>query len=250
MEQQSKQIEALIDLHRGLERLGPGDAAFTKHILSILPKLPENPCIVDLGSGTGAGTLILADWYKTKITAVDFSAPFLAELQSHAKAHGLDHLIRTEMGDIGDLKWPEASIDLLWSEGAAYNLTLEGALKAWRPLMTSNGIAVISEISWFTDAIAGPVWEYWKKAYPAIAGESENSKRANAAGYEVLGIHRLPSEAWWTNYYEPLTARMKTLRPSADSVMQAVIDETEIEIELFRNCEDSYGYSFYILKAT
>ncbi len=249
MEQLSEEIKALIELHRGLERLGPGDAAFTKHILSILPELPENPHIVDFGSGTGAGTLILADWYKTKITAVDFSAPFLAELQSHAMAHGLDHLIRTEKGDIGDLKWPEASIDLLWSEGAAYNLTFEDALKAWRPLMAPNGLAVISEISWFTDEKPGPVREYWGKAYPAIAGESENSRRANTAGFEVLGIHRLPTQAWWTNYYEPLKERMNILRPSADPVMQNVIDETETEIELFKNCKDNYGYSFYLLKA-
>ena len=249
MGQLSEEIKALIELNRGLERLGPGDAAFTKHILSILPELPQNPCIVDLGSGTGAGTLILADWYKTKITAVDFSALFLAELQSHAKSRGLDHLIRTEEKDIGNLNWPVASIDLLWSEGAAYNLTFEGALEAWRPLMAANGLAVISEISWFTDKIPGPVRVYWEKAYPAIAGETENSRRANAAGFAVLDIHRLPTQAWWTNYYEPLKERIHILRPSADPVMQEVIDETEIEIELLKNCKDSYGYSFYLLKA-
>ena len=115
--------------------------------------------------------------------------------------------------------------------------------------MASNGLAAISEISWFTDEIPGPVCEYWEKAYPAIAGESENSKRANAAGYEVLGIHRLPSQAWWTNYYEPLKERINILRSSADPVMQDAIYETEIEIELFKNCKDSYGYSFYLLRA-
>ena len=250
MEQKNEQIEALIELHRGLKRLGPGDASFSKHILSLLPQLPQNPCIVDLGSGTGAGTLILAAWYKTRITAVDFSRPFLEELQRHAAAEGLDHLIRTEEADIGNLNWPAASIDLLWSEGAAYNLTFEGALKAWRPLMAINGLAVISEISWFTNKIPGPVLKFWGEAYPVIAAESENARRANGAGFEVLGIHRLPSEAWWTNYYEPLKARMNSLQPAANSVMQAVIDETEVEIELFRNCEDSYGYSFYILKVT
>jgi len=249
MEQQSKQIKALIELHRGLERLGPGDAAFTKHLLSILPDLPQNPCIVDLGSGTGAGTRILADWYKTKITAVDFSRPFLEELQTYAKADGLDHLIRAEEGDIGNLSWPAASIDLLWSEGAAYSLTFEGALKAWRPLMAPNGLAAISEISWFTKKVPEPVLKYWEKAYPAIASETENSKLAMGAGFEVIGIHRLPTEAWWTNYYEPLKERMNVLRPSADPVMQNVIDETEMEIELFKNCKDSYGYSFYLLKA-
>ena len=35
MEPQSQQIKALIELHLGLERLGPGDTAFTKRILSI-----------------------------------------------------------------------------------------------------------------------------------------------------------------------------------------------------------------------
>jgi formate dehydrogenase maturation protein FdhE len=116
--------------------------------------------------------------------------------------------------------------------------------------MALNGLAVISEISWFTNKIPGPVLKFWENAYPVIAAEPENVRRANAAGFEVLGIHRLPTEAWWSNYYEPLKARMNTLQPSADSVMQAVIDETELEIELFRNSQGSYGYSFYLLKAT
>ncbi len=249
MEQHSDQIKALIELFSGLERQGPGDASFSRHILSILPALPQNPRIVDFGSGTGAGTLILAKWFNTRITAVDFSRPFLEELESHARAHGLDHLVRTVEGDMGNLEWPEASIDLLWSEGAAYNLTFEGALKVWRPLMVPGGIAVISEISWFASKIPEPCLKFWQNVYPEIADENENSKHARAAGFEVVGIHRLPSEAWWTNYYEPLDERMKTLRPAADPAMQEVIEETEVEIELFRKYSDIYGYSFYLLKA-
>jgi hypothetical protein len=115
--------------------------------------------------------------------------------------------------------------------------------------MAPGGIAVISEVSWFTNQIPEPALRYWQNAYPAIATESENSRRARAAGYEVFGIHRLPSQAWWANYYEPLKERMNALRLSADIVMQEVIDETEIEIELFQNHGDSYGYSYYLLKA-
>jgi serine/threonine-protein kinase HipA len=249
MEEQSKEIKALIDLHRGLRRLGPGDASFSRQILSILPELPENPRIVDLGCGTGAGTLILADWYKTQITAVDFSRAFLEELHIHAEAAGLGDLILTEEADIGKLNWTSASIDLLWSEGAAYNLTFAGALNTWRPLMAPKGIAVVSEISWFTEEIPAAVLEYWEKAYPEIATETENSRHAIKAGFEVIGIHRLPNQVWWTQYYEPLRTRMNELRPMADPILQAVIDETEIEIELFKNGKDSYGYTFYLLKA-
>jgi serine/threonine-protein kinase HipA len=242
-------ISALIELHRGLERQGPGDPSFSRHILSLLPELPQNPRIVDLGCGAGAGALILANWFKAQVTAVDFSRPFLDDLERYAQAQGLAHLIKTVEADMGKLDWPPASVDLLWSEGAAYNLTFEGALNTWRPLMTPAGRAVISEISWFTDEIPAPVMTFWQEAYPQIASETENSKIAQAAGFKVLGVHRLPAQAWWTYYYDPLKKRIETLRPSADLVMQDVIAETEFEIAFFEKYSDIYGYAFYVLQA-
>ncbi len=249
MEEHNDEINALIELFSGLKRQGPGDASFSKHMLSLLPALPENPRIADLGSGAGVGTLILAKWFNTKITAVDFSRPFLDELESHARNLGLDHLVRTMEADMGNLHWPDASIDLLWSEGAAYNLTFEGALKTWRPLMALGGIAVVSEMSLFADEIPGPALKFWQEAYPEIADENENSRRAGQAGFKVFGIHRLPSEAWWKNFYNPLIERMNTLRQDADPMMQEVLEETDLEIELFREYSDTYGYSVYVLKA-
>ena len=64
MEAQQKYIKALIELHRGLERQGPGDTDYSNYIISQLPELPPNPRILDMGCGTGAGTLILADKFK------------------------------------------------------------------------------------------------------------------------------------------------------------------------------------------
>lgn len=250
MVEHNAQIKALIELHRGLERQGPGDPSFSKYILSLLPEMTQNPRIVDLGCGAGAGTLILAKWFKTRVTAVDFSRPFLLELKAHAKTQGLDYLIKTVEADIGNLKWPSSCVDLLWSEGAAYNLTFEGALKAWRSFMAPDGIAVISEISWFTSEIPEPVLKFWQEAYPQIASEAENSKLAKAAGFDVLGVHRLPSQAWWTYYYDPLKERMEALRPSADPVMQEVISETELEIAFFEKYGNCFGYAFYLLQAT
>jgi hypothetical protein len=115
--------------------------------------------------------------------------------------------------------------------------------------MAPSGIAVISEITWFTGDIPLPVLEFWQEAYPQIASERENSALAQAAGYDLLGVHRLPTQAWWTHYYDPLKERMNALRPSAEPVMRAVIDETEAEIALFEKYGDCYGYAFYLLKA-
>ena len=150
---------------------------------------------------------------------------------------------------MGSLDWKPETVDLLWSEGAAYNLTFKGALKAWRPLMAVNGIAVISEMSYFTSEVPESVRVNWQNAYPTIGTESENSNHANSSGFEILGIHRLPTKAWWDNYYEPLRNNIKSFKNSNDSVMQSVISEREEEMKFFEKYENFYGYSFYIMKA-
>lgn len=249
MERQDELIGALIELHRALERQGPGDASFSRHILSGLPALPSNPRIVDFGSGAGVGALLLAEWFGTPVTAVDISRTFLDELETRARSRRLDHLVNIVEGDIGNLDWPAASIDLLWSEGAAYHLTFVGALRTWRPLMAAGGVAAVSELSWFTGDIPEAARDYWQHAYPAIGSEAENAARADASGFEVLGIHRLPSQAWWDNYYGPLKERIKSLGPVADGAMQEVIRETECEMEFFERFGEVYGYSFYVMRA-
>jgi len=54
---------------------------------------------------------------------------------------------------MANLDWESGTIDLLWSEGAAYNITFEGTLDAWRPLMAVNGIAVISEMNYLSNDV-------------------------------------------------------------------------------------------------
>ncbi|XXF79351.1 methyltransferase domain-containing protein [Myxococcaceae bacterium GXIMD 01537] len=243
------ELAALIELHSGLERQGPGDAAFTRRMLSLLPGLPARPRIADLGCGSGASTLILAEHFQAPVTAVDLSRDFLQQLEARAQERGLAHLVRAVEGDMGALGWPEGSFDLLWSEGAAYHLTFGGAARRWRPLLASGGFAVISELSWFTDAPPAPAREFWDAAYPALASEAVNTARAREVGFEVLGVHRLPTEAWWANYYTPLLRRVEALRSTASPAMREVIRATDTEVDLFRRFSDAYGYAFYVLKA-
>jgi serine/threonine-protein kinase HipA len=237
---------ALIELHRGLERQGPGDAAMSRRILAELPPLPSRPRIVDLGCGGGAGALLLAEHFGVPVTAVDLAQPFLDQLMELARARGLAHLVHPIAADFAAPPIEPGSVDLLWSEGAAYVLTFSGALTAWRPLLAPGGVAVISELSWFTDPVPEVPRGYWEAAYPAIAGEAENVARARVAGFRILGTHRLPAQAWWDHYYGPLLDRIAGLA-DPDPVMRAVIEETRTEIDLFRQHSDSYGYTFYLL---
>jgi ubiquinone/menaquinone biosynthesis C-methylase UbiE len=249
VDNQTEYIAALIDLHRDHAHKGPGDADFSRNILSSLSTLPLKPRIADLGCGSGASALLLAQYYQSTVMAVDTSSVFIDELKTRAKQAGLEHLIVPIQGDMATLDWPAGSIDLLWSEGAAYHLGFESALNTWRPLLTPGGIAVISEMSWFADAVPEPVREFWQMAYPNMGTEAENIERANRAGFRVLSTHRLPTEAWWVNYYQPLRERIRERMQQSEitPMVQTVIRETEEEIQLFEQFSDFYGYTFYVL---
>jgi SAM-dependent methyltransferase len=241
-------IGSLIELHRGLPRQGPGDEDFSRALLPLLPPLPVTPRIADLGCGSGAAALMLAEHFRVRVRALDSCRIFLDELEAAAAARRLGERIEAIEGDMGAIDWADGSLDLLWSEGAAYILGFAGALARWRPLLAPGGVAVISELSWFSDRRPEEAVEFWLANYPAMAAEQENAAIATRLGYEVLAIRRLPSEAWWRNYYGPLRQRIDALRAGADPAMQAVIRETEVETALFERHADSYGYTFYVLR--
>ena len=243
-------VAALVRLHRGMARQGPGDFAFNSRLLASLTGLPPRPRIADLGCGSGAATLHLAGHFGVPVVAVDLCIEFLEDLQSRAFDAGLAGLVMPVEDDIGALDWPAACLDLLWSEGAAYNLGFELALSRWRPLLDEAGLAVVSELSLFSEQMPAPVLDWWREAYPGVAHEAENRARAQRAGYTVLATHRLPAEAWWRNYYGPLQDRIAMLEEQGiDEVMAAVIEDTEREMALFRQYSEHYGYTGYVLRA-
>lgn len=244
-----EEIAALVELHQGLDRQGPGSSDFSRQILASLPALRESPRIADLGCGAGAGSLVLAEWFDVPIRAVDSCRVFLDRLEARAAERGLSSRIKVHEADMGTLDWPAHSLDLIWSEGAAYNLTFPGALSAWRPLLVAGGLAVISELSWFAENPTVEARTFWGTGYPTLAGEQQNCDHAVKAGFEVLSTRRLPSDSWWEFYYGPLLECVEVLRPTANPLMQRVIQDTEAEIDLFRRCSDDFGYTFYVLRA-
>ena len=87
--------------------------------------------IVDAGCGTGRQTLALAKELGTTIHAVDSYEPFLSDLARRAAEAGVEHLVQTHCMDMKDIPDIFPHIDLLWSEGAAYNIGFANALTLW-----------------------------------------------------------------------------------------------------------------------
>src|SRR5690606_19285179 len=114
--------EAIFRLFEGLPRQGPGSDACTREALRRLGPLPPTPRVLDLGCGSGRAALVLAETLRAQVIAVDNHQPFLDQLRATARERGLQPLIETRCADMAAPGVPVGSVDLLWSEGAIYQL--------------------------------------------------------------------------------------------------------------------------------
>ncbi len=239
---------AILEFYAELPQQGPGRDSETLHVLGrIADHLPAHPVIADLGCGTGRTTLALATALpNATITAIDFSEVFCRRLRDEAARRGLSDRIEVHEADMASPPIAPGSLDLAWSEGAAYNIGFENALSLWRPLLKPGGIAVISECTWLSDDRPAEVAEFWAAAYPAMGTREENVSRATSAGFEIIDTLTLPSDAW-AAYYEPITRAIEASK--AAHLDPAFTAELAQERAIFAASEGSYGYVFYILKA-
>jgi SAM-dependent methyltransferase len=243
-------VALLVDLHQGLARLGPGSTAATLRALASCPELPVVPRILDLGCGAGAQTLTLASSTSGPIVAVDRIPCFLAELRAAARLRGLGERIDIVQADMDALPFADARFDLIWSEGAVYNIGFDRGLAGWRPLLGPGGYLVVSELEWRGGDPPPELQAYWRENYPAMRSAEENRNAARALGWRVEDHFELPAEAW-TDYHGPLRDRIGAFRARHrdEPDAQAVADTTEEEMAVMDRYGALCGYGFHVLRA-
>jgi len=250
MEEMSDSLMALMfSFYEDLRLKGPGSEASTLKALSMLDGLPPTARIVDFGCGAGAASLVLAKATQGSVTAVDIHQPFLGETDTHAVREGLADQIETVRADMGDPPFLDDSFDLVWSEGAIYNIGFEEGLRRWRRLLPSGGLVAVTEITWLSEAPPRKAVDFWTE-YPAMTNIDDNLSKVRSADFEPMGHFVLPSEAW-ENYYGPLQEQLVSFRSkhSENAEAQTLSDSVQREIEVWKECGSSYGYVFYLGRA-
>jgi SAM-dependent methyltransferase len=234
-------------LFADMDKLSPGNDSLSLYVLRSLPE-HRFDVVIDAGCGAGRQTFVLADELNTLIHAVDSYQPFLDRLSESAKQKGIAHLVDTHCMDMKNIPSVFPKIDLLWAEGAAYNIGFANALATWAKAITPKGLAVVSELCWLRDKIPDAVREFFRSGYPEMQSVQQNIATAEETGYKLFNTCTLPKEAWVKDYYDILEPRARSLVNHSDVAVRDFAVETLKEIETFKIAEESYGYVFYVLQ--
>ena len=221
-------------LHSELPREGPGEPADVVWAAEIAG-LPSDARILDTACGPGGDIPALRSVAPAgRIDAVDVHAPFV-DVVKRTYAH--DPNLTAWTGDMLDAAGP---YDLIWCAGAVYFVGVEAALEAWRPALAPGGAVAFSEPVLLSDTPSPAVQDFWQ-------GESDPCDTAGIAAqvrsahYRTLGT-RVLSPTAWEAYYQPMEARIATLRPGASDALSATLDEAALEIANYRRAAGETSY--------
>ena len=245
------ELELIVDLHKNTKRQGPGSTQTTKRALAFV-HFPKDQLleVADLGCGTGGQTITLAEELQANITAIDLFPAFLEDLQKRAEEKNLEHKIHPLTKSKDDLDFTPNSLDLIWSEGAIYNLGFTEGIKQWKPYLKKGGYLAVSEITWLTQRRPQEISQFWEKHYPQIDTAGNKIRILEEQGFSLSGYFYLPQEDWLGHYYTPLENRFQAFleRHNHTALAQQIVQENQAEINLYRKYKDYYSYGFYVAR--
>ncbi|KAA6184397.1 methyltransferase domain-containing protein [Thiohalocapsa marina] len=242
-------IELLVDLHRSADRQGPGGDAETRRALELAGlDRSRRLKIADIGCGTGAASILLARELDAEVTAVDFLPAFLDTLRARAHEHGVAERITPLHASMEALPFAAGAFDVIWSEGAVYNMGFEAGISAWRQFLRPGGMLVVSEITWLGAQRPAEIQAHWASEYPQINVASAKIGILEQHGYSPRGYFVLPPHCWLENYYRPMQDRFDAFlaRHGHGDQATAIVAAEQHEIRLYERYQDHYGYGVYV----
>lgn len=243
-------FQLICSYYSEFKRQGPGSPEVTRKALSFIDNLSASSKIADIGCGTGGQTLELANNTTGQITGIDLFPYFIEIFNRNMKENGLEKRVSGSVGNMDHLPFQEGELDLIWSEGAIYNIGFERGLNEWRKFLKTGGYVAVSEVSWFTEERPKEIDDFWMDAYPEINTIPVKMAQMQQAGYIPVASFILPENAWTEHFFAPQVSIQEAyLKNHADNPMIVeFIRNQQHEKSLYVKYKDYYGYVFYIGK--
>ena len=243
-------LNIIYDYFSNTSRQGPGSPEITLKALSFIDGLTRKSKIADIGCGTGGQTMVLAQNTASEITGVDLFPQFIKQFNQNAQNLNLQDRVKGIAGNMEDLPFQEEELDLIWSEGAIYNIGFERGLREWRKFLKTGGYIAVTENTWFTQERPTEIQDFWDEAYPEMDTISNKVAQMEKAGYLPIATFVVPKSCW-IDYYEVQNPQMQESfleKYKGNKSAEEFIAYQRYEAELYHKYKEYYGYVFYIGK--
>lgn len=244
------EVKLICEYFSNVERQGPGSPEMTLKALSFIDNLSDNSLIVDLGCGTGGQTMVLGHNAPGKIIGIDLFEMFIVKFNENAKKLNLSDKVKGITGSMDNVPFKCEELDLIWSEGAIYNIGFERGLREWSKYLKKNGYIAVTEASWFTDERPQEIEDFWVSAYPEIDTIPNKVAIMQKAGYIPVATFVLPEYCWTKNFFEPQYKAQEIFlgKYAGNKTAEGFIEYARYEEKLYDKYKQYYGYVFYIGK--
>lgn len=244
-------FDLISEYFSNVERQGPGSPEITIKALSFIDNLTRKSRIADIGCGTGGQTITLAQNVSGQVIGLDLFSDFINIFNHNAAQLDLQEQVKGIVGSMTDpLPFEQESLDLIWSEGAIYNIGFERGLNEWKQYLKTNGYIAVSEASWFTAERPSEIQDFWMAHYPEIDTIPTKVAQMQKAGYVPVATFVLPESCWTEQYFAPCCKIQEAFlkKYAGNTTVQELITHQRHEMELYHKYKDFYGYVFYIGK--
>lgn len=231
-----------------VERQGPGSPEATLKALSFIDNLNNESSIIDIGCGTGGQTMVLAQNAPGNFKGLDMFPTFIDLFNANAKKNNLQDRVKGIVGTMMELPFNDEEFDLIWSEGAIYNIGFEKGLNYWNRFLKRGGYIAVTEACWFTETRPEEINSFWNDAYPEIDTISNKVDVMQKAGFIPVATFILGQDCWLENFYDPQSIIQEEFLKKHPGNQNAknLVEEMKHEVEMYNKYKEFYGYVFFI----
>lgn len=243
-------VALICEYFSSMDRQGPGSQEETLKALSFIDTINEKSKIVDLGCGTGGQTMVLAQNTPGNITAIDLFPDFIEKLNANAQKLNLQGRVKGVAGSMDKLDFKFNELDLIWCEGAIYNIGFEKGINYWNKFLKKGGYIAVTEASWFTEERPKEIFDFWNEAYPGIDTIPNKIAQMQEAGYVFISSFMLPEYCWLDNFFAPSITAQKIFldKYKGNKSAEEFVKYEQYGADLYNKYKEYYGYVFYIGK--
>lgn len=193
--------------------------------ISIIPRI-ENPRILDVGSGSGVSTLIIAEKFNGKITAIDTDTTLIDILRKKIHELDLSDKVTLKASSLFDIKVENNQYDLVLAEGLLNVVGFQKGFLKIKKLVKRKGFIIIHD---------------------EFQNQNDKIEFIRNNNCKLLDSFVLDEQIWWNDYYKCLE---KEISSNSNKELLKLFKTDLHEIKLFKKNPSQFNSIYQIIEKT